>query len=87
MFYYTYFYFLYQNISGDRLLATASGNQSFGTPQDVALTLSYPKSGVGGVVTFVQVDVDQVSFKNRIDSLQKKENIESLTISEHKLGP
>lgn len=50
-------------ISGDRLLATASGSQSWSTAQDVTQTLSYPKSGVGSVVTAILVRVEQVRFE------------------------
>lgn len=46
---------------GDRVVGTASGSQSWGSPQDVKLTLQYPKSGVGAVVTFIQIPVEQVN--------------------------
>ena len=42
-------------------MGTGSGNQSWGSPQDVKLTLTYPQNGIGSVVTFVQIPVEQVS--------------------------
>lgn len=42
-------------------MGTGSGNQSWGSAQDVKLTLQYPQSGVGAVVTFIQIPVEQVS--------------------------
>lgn len=49
-------------ISGDRLVATANGGNQWPSPQDVKLTLTYPRSGVGNVVTFIQILVEQVSI-------------------------
>lgn len=42
-------------------MGTAQGSQSWGSAQDVKLTLQYPKSGVGAVLTFIQIPVEQVS--------------------------
>lgn len=50
-------------ISGDRLVASATGSQQWGTTQDVKLTLTYPRSGTGAVVTFIQIPVEQVNIK------------------------
>lgn len=44
----------------DRLVATANGSNQWATPQDVRLTLTYPRTGVGSIVTYVQVIVQQV---------------------------
>lgn len=52
-------------ISGDRLVATDSNGQSWSSLQDVALTLNYPRSGTGAVVTYVQVVVNQSSNQGR----------------------
>ncbi|XP_053681534.1 uncharacterized protein LOC128732314 [Sabethes cyaneus] len=48
-------------VSGDRLVGTSQDSQSWSTPQDVTLTLSYPQSGTGAVVSYVQVVVSQSS--------------------------
>lgn len=45
---------------GDRLEAQGWGSDSWPTPQDVELDLFYPQSGVGAVVSFVEITVDQV---------------------------
>ncbi|XP_055298544.1 uncharacterized protein LOC129566529 [Sitodiplosis mosellana] len=52
-------YRLGNRISGDRLSATAGASNQWSTPQNVKLTLAYPRSGVGNVVTYVQVIVEQ----------------------------
>uniref|UniRef100_A0A1Q3FN42 Putative transcription activator mbf2 n=1 Tax=Culex tarsalis TaxID=7177 RepID=A0A1Q3FN42_CULTA len=52
-------------VSGDRLVAADSNGQSWATLQDVALTLNYPRSGTGAVVTYVQVVVNQSSNQGR----------------------
>lgn len=46
---------------GDRLLASKSDSTDYPNPQNVTLNLSYPASGEGGVITYVQFDVQQVS--------------------------
>ncbi|XP_055382332.1 uncharacterized protein LOC129612652 [Condylostylus longicornis] len=48
-------------VAGDRLVASGSGGQSWATPQDVQLSLQYPKSGTGAVLSYVEVLVDQSS--------------------------
>ncbi|XP_053681535.1 uncharacterized protein LOC128732315 [Sabethes cyaneus] len=48
-------------VAGDRLVGTSQDSQSWGTSQDVTLTLSYPQSGTGAVVSYVQVVVNQSS--------------------------
>lgn len=47
---------------GDGLVASDSNQASWGTAQDVKTALNYPKSGVGAVVTYVQIDVEQVNI-------------------------
>lgn len=49
-------------ISGDRFLAADQGSQSWSSPQDVQLNLNYPKSGIGAIVTFIEIIVDQVTI-------------------------
>lgn len=49
------------DLTGDRLVATASGNNNWNTAQDVSLTLTYPKTGTGSVVTYIQIPVEQVN--------------------------
>lgn len=46
--------------SGDRLVGDTSNSQSWSSPQDVVLTINYPRTGVGAVISFVQVIVGQV---------------------------
>lgn len=48
-------------ITGDRLLAYTSVNQQWPAEQNVSQTLTYPKAGTGGTVSYVEVIVDQVS--------------------------
>lgn len=47
-------------LSGDRLLAQDQAQQSWVTPQDVNVNLSYPQRGIGAVITYLEVVVDQV---------------------------
>lgn len=49
---------------GDRLVGTTSNSQTWATPQDVALTINYPRSGVGAIVSFIEVVVTQVQRKS-----------------------
>ncbi|XP_055612568.1 uncharacterized protein LOC129759151 [Uranotaenia lowii] len=51
--------------SGDRLVSVNQDSASWPTLQDVKLTLSYPVSGVGAVVTYVEIVVQQSSNKGR----------------------
>jgi Transcription activator MBF2 len=52
-------------ISGDRLVAQDSKNQSWPTLQDVQLVLTYPVSGLGATVTYMSVTVNQASAVGR----------------------
>uniref|UniRef100_A0A336LBT0 CSON006441 protein n=1 Tax=Culicoides sonorensis TaxID=179676 RepID=A0A336LBT0_CULSO len=54
-------YTLGARVVGDTLVATKSDFASYGTAQNVKLTLTYPTSGTGAVVTHVLVDVQQSS--------------------------
>lgn len=54
-------YTLGSRVAGDRLVATLSDFVSYATPQNVKLTLTYPTSGTGAIVTHVLVDVQQSS--------------------------
>lgn len=47
--------------SGDRLVAELSENNSYSTAQNVVFKLTYPREGLGAVVTYVKIDVQQVS--------------------------
>lgn len=76
---------------GDRVVATAAGNQTYGSAQNVQLTLTYPKSGVGNVLTYVQVTVQQVKgyFIQNLET-NNEYSFESLHYEyslEHKLRP
>lgn len=57
-------YQLGKRVNGDRLLASVPVVQQWTELQNVTQTLTYPKSGTGGVITYVEVIVDQVSFRN-----------------------
>lgn len=46
-------------IPGDRLVANLSERNQWSQPQDVTFTLTYPKTGLGAVITYVQIDVNQ----------------------------
>ncbi|XP_058451478.1 uncharacterized protein LOC131430450 [Malaya genurostris] len=48
-------------VAGDQLVASVQDGWSWATLQDVKLTLTYPTSGVGAVVSYVQVVVNQSS--------------------------
>ncbi|XP_031628629.1 uncharacterized protein LOC116344295 isoform X2 [Contarinia nasturtii] len=52
-------YRLGNRIAGDRLVATAAGSNSWTSAQDIKLTLNYPKTGIGSIVTYLQVIVEQ----------------------------
>ncbi|XP_052900763.1 uncharacterized protein LOC128307082 [Anopheles moucheti] len=58
-------YTIGQHSSGERLVGMASNQQSWTTPQDVKLELQYPTAGVGAVVTYVEVVVNQSSSAGR----------------------
>lgn len=51
--------------AGERLVGMASNQQSWSTLQDVKLELQYPTAGVGAVVTYVEVVVNQSSSTGR----------------------
>lgn len=46
---------------GDVLVAHGAKNQPLPSVQDVALTITYPASGLGAQVTYVAIQVDQVT--------------------------
>ncbi|XP_031628578.1 uncharacterized protein LOC116344250 [Contarinia nasturtii] len=52
-------------INGDRLITTAEGSWTYSSPQNIKLTLNYPRSGTGLVVTFLKVLVSQSTNKGR----------------------
>lgn len=49
------------HVSGDRLVGLSSDSKSWSTLQDVRLDLQYPTAGLGAVVTYVEVVVNQSS--------------------------
>lgn len=53
--------FLHFEILGDRILATDHAQQQWGTPQDVTKNLYYPAQGIGAVITYLEIIVDQVN--------------------------
>lgn len=48
---------------GDRLVASASSNQQWSVSQNVTQKLNYPRTGVGAIITYVEIIVDQVEYK------------------------
>ncbi|KAJ6650005.1 hypothetical protein Bhyg_05248 [Pseudolycoriella hygida] len=54
-------YVLGARIANDNLVAHSAKNQTWPALQNVAVTLSYPTSGVGKQVTYVAIQVDQTS--------------------------
>lgn len=46
--------------SGDSLQGFAEKNFDYTTPQEIKVTVQYPGSGVGAVISYVQIDVEQV---------------------------
>lgn len=52
-------------IAGDTLVGTSGENNSWSQPRDVVFKLSYPANGTGAIVTYVQIDVNQVSELKR----------------------
>lgn len=51
--------------SGERLVGLSSDNKSWSTQQDVRLDVQYPTAGVGAVVTYVEVVVNQSNPQGR----------------------
>lgn len=57
-------------MSGDRLLASDHASQKWAKPQDVNTNLYYPQTGVGGVITYLEINVEQVNkFPHGTNSL------------------
>lgn len=61
-----YQFFFIRAPIGDKLVAVNSASQSWPTLQDVKLTLTYPRTGTGAVVSYVEVLVEQVILHNLI---------------------
>lgn len=53
-----------QRVAGDHLISTLAESNNWGSLQNVALTLTYPKSGYGNIVSYVQVNINQVKLLN-----------------------
>lgn len=51
-----------QRRSGDRLVSQLAENNQWESLKDVALTVTYPASGSGYVVTYVQININQVKI-------------------------
>lgn len=47
-------------VNGDSLKAQKADWFNYASPQDVKVTLNYPDGGTGAIVTYIQVDVEQV---------------------------
>lgn len=43
------------------MAAQSGDSQLFGPPQDVQLVLTYPQSGVGAIISYVEITCDQSS--------------------------
>lgn len=49
-----------ESILGDHVIASNSQTQQWTAAQNVTQSLTYPKTGVGAVITYVEIIVDQV---------------------------
>ena len=58
-------YRLGSRIVGDQLVASDSGYNSWATPQNAHLNLYYPTSGVGAVISYLEITVSQSSTIGR----------------------
>lgn len=65
-----------RRVGGDRQVANNNYSQQYPTQQDVKATLNYPTQGVGSIVTFIQIVVDQV----REDSMNISATIKNATL-------
>ncbi|XP_055637454.1 uncharacterized protein LOC129776078 [Toxorhynchites rutilus septentrionalis] len=54
-------YKLGNRVVGDRLVGTATDSKTYPTLKDVTLNIAYPTSGVGAIITYVQIVVNQSS--------------------------
>lgn len=44
----------------DVMVAINSGQQNFSEPSNAKITITYPKSGTGAIVSYVEFTIDQV---------------------------
>lgn len=65
-------YNLGKRVAGDRIIASNSVVQQWTTPQNVSQTLTYPRIGVGSVITYVEVIVEQVKHSKQTHFLSIK---------------
>lgn len=63
-------YNLGKRVAGDRIIASNSVIQQWTTPQNVSQTLTYPRVGVGSVITYVEVIVEQVKHSRQTHFLR-----------------
>lgn len=63
-------YQLGKRVAGDRIIASNSINQQWNTSQNVSHTLNYPRRGVGNVITYVEVIVEQVKHSRQTHFLR-----------------
>lgn len=60
------------NPSGDRLVASGGQNQTYASPHNVQIQLTYPSQGYGAQVTYVAIVVNQVIYFYWIFGVQLK---------------
>lgn len=53
------------SFSGDRSVGNASYSNQWPSPQQVKSTVQYPPNGVGSIVTYVEIIVEQVSDRRK----------------------
>ncbi|XP_055298550.1 uncharacterized protein LOC129566535, partial [Sitodiplosis mosellana] len=58
-------YKLGKRVSGDRLVSSGTQNQQWTLPQNISQSLIYPRNGVGAIVTYIEVVVEQGSNMGR----------------------
>lgn len=55
-------YRLGTRVSGDRVIASSSSSQQWSVVQNITQNLTYPRSGIGAIITYVEIVVDQVNL-------------------------
>ncbi|XP_031627889.1 uncharacterized protein LOC116343792 [Contarinia nasturtii] len=58
-------YVLGKRVNGDRLVASGSQNEQWSVAQNISQKLTYPRVGIGSIITFVQITIAQSSSLGR----------------------
>nr|AYV99551.1 venom polypeptide [Dolopus genitalis] len=76
----TKYYSLGKRIAGDRVVATGGKAMNWSTPHNVKITLAYPTRGIGALVTYVFIAVDQTNNGGRAYVLNGGVNQRHITV-------